>query len=145
MTAEPTILVIDDDVNTVRGFSTLLKYEGYKVHTAYCASDGLELARSHQLDAITLDFQMPLINGAGFLYRLRQMPAHQRTPVLLVTGMSISAELDAELADLRAMVKFKPLDPSEFLVEIAQLVEAGRLPQTEMGHQNAPGVAQFVA
>jgi hypothetical protein len=86
---------------------------------------------------------MPLINGAGFLYRLRQMPAHQRTPVLLVTGMSLSAELDAELADLRAMVRFKPLDPSEFLVEIAQLVEAGRLPQTEMGHQSAPSVAQF--
>jgi CheY-like chemotaxis protein len=105
----------------------------------------MELARAHRLDLIVLDFQMPLINGAGFLYRLREMPAHAHTPVMLVTGMAISAEQDTEFADLQAMIKLKPIEPSLFLADVARLVDAGRLSRTATRQQNAHGAALVVA
>src|SRR5262245_55953186 len=76
-----TILVIDDHVSLARAFAMALKHEGYLVHTAHRAEDGLRLAQSEHPDAIILDFRMPFINGAGFLYRLRDFPGQHLTPV----------------------------------------------------------------
>jgi CheY-like chemotaxis protein len=140
MTGEPTVLIVDDDVKASRGLASLLMCAGYTVHTAYCASDGLDLARSNQLDAIILDYHVPLMRGAAFLYRFRQLPDHQHTPVLLVTGVAISAEQATELADLQAVVMSKPLEPSQFLAEVGQLVHARCRPRPEIG-KNDPARA----
>ena len=89
---------------------------------AYTAADGLELALSHGPDAIILDFRMPLINGAGFLYRLRELAEHRHTPVMIVTGATISDEQRAEFSDLHAIVQFKPISVKDFLIETARMV-----------------------
>src|SRR5262245_50967459 len=124
MTDARTILIIDDNVSLVLGLARLLEKAGYAVHTAYTAAEGLELAALHRVDAIILDFQMPLINGAGFLYRLRELASHRDPPVMIVTGMSISDEMRDEFADLHAIVRFKPIAPVEFLAETARLMVA---------------------
>ena len=88
MIAAPTILVIDDHEMLARAFAMALEREGYDVHTAYTAEHGLRLAKSEHPAAIILDLQMPFINGAGFLYRLRTSPEHSQTPVMVVTVVS---------------------------------------------------------
>src|ERR1700730_11555588 len=104
-----TILVIDDQVNLARGFALALERDGFEVHIAHTAEDGLELAKSKHPAAIVLDFRMPFINGAGFLYRLRALAAHRDTPVMVVTGGAVNEEMRGELADLRAVLRFKTL------------------------------------
>jgi two-component system, OmpR family, response regulator len=118
-----TILIIDDNVNLALGFAQVLKGAGYAAHTAHTAEDGLSLARSLRPDAIILDVRMPFVNGMGFLYRLRALPAHNQTPVLVVTGATVDDEMGAELADLRAVVKFKPLGMDDLLTTIETLLE----------------------
>ena len=122
MTDKPTILLIDDNVSLVLGFARVLQNAGYIVHTAYTAAEGLRLAALHRPDAIVLDFQMPLINGAGFLYRLRELATLRHTPVMILTGMVINDEQRDEFAALRAIVRFKPIGPREFLAETARMV-----------------------
>jgi len=122
MTAAPTILVIDDHEMLARAFSMALELEGYDVHTAYSAEHGLRLAKSERPAAIILDLQMPFINGAGFLYRLRTSPEHTQTPVMIVTGSAISPETQSELTDLQAVIRFKPLGLNELLTEVRALL-----------------------
>ena len=43
MTSAQTILVIDDHVNLARAFAMALEHEGYIVHTAHTAEEGLRL------------------------------------------------------------------------------------------------------
>jgi two-component system response regulator PrrA len=112
-----TILIIDDNVQLARGFAQALTGAGYSVHVAHTAEDGLHLARTQDPDAIILDIRMPFVNGVGFLYRLRSLPTHQQTPVMVVTGGSVSEETRAELRDLRAALRFKPLGLSDLLGE----------------------------
>ena len=82
----PTILVIDDDQAVTETFATALHREGFNVRTAMNAENGLREATSCHADAIILDLRMPLINGIGFLYRLRNWDEHRYTPVAIVTG-----------------------------------------------------------
>ena len=117
-----TVLVIDDQVSLARAFALALESAGYVVHTAHTAEDGLRLAQSEHPAAIILDLRMPFINGTGFLYRLRACPRHRDTPVMVVTGATVNDEVQAELADLRAVLRFKPFPLSELRAEVHALL-----------------------
>src|SRR5260370_883091 len=81
-----TILIVDDDDAVTDTFARILRLEGYKVRTAFCAERGLREAEDSQPDAIILDLRMPLIDGLGFLRRLRARDGHRHRPVAIVTG-----------------------------------------------------------
>ena len=120
-----TVLVIDDNVTLARAFAQVLARAGWHVRTAHTAEDGLHLARVQLPDVIILDVRMPFVNGIGFLYRLRALPGLENTPVMVVTGASLDDEARADLHDLRAVVRFKPLGATELLAE-ARLLLGGR-------------------
>ena len=105
-----TILVVDDDEGVTQTFARMLRLEGYDVRTAMNAETGLrEADRSHP-DAIILDLRMPLVDGLGFLRRLRARDAQRDTPVAIVTGdYFLDDQVSAELRELGAELKFKPL------------------------------------
>ena len=65
------LLIVDDDEGVTQTFAGILRLEGHQVRTAQNAFEGLREVESFRPDAIILDFRMPLINGLGFLYRLR--------------------------------------------------------------------------
>jgi DNA-binding response OmpR family regulator len=132
-----TVLVVDDDVSLARLVGIVLERAGYVVHIAHTAEDGLRLAQSENPAAIILDFRMPFINGTGFLYRLRACPEHRDTPVLIVTGESVSDEMRADLAALRAVLRFKPLAMSELITEVSALFS--HPPQSSSALASAPG------
>jgi CheY-like chemotaxis protein len=108
-TKRRTILVVDDDRTVTETFATALNREGFNVRTAMNAENGLREANSSHADAIILDLRMPLINGLGFLYRLRTSDQHRNTPVAIVTGAVVDDSTQAELNELGAELRFKPL------------------------------------
>src|SRR5438067_3846398 len=88
----------------------MLKLEGYQVRTAVNAQKGLAEAEQSQPDAIILDLRMPLVDGLGFLRRLRAHEHQRTTPVAIVTGdYFLDEEVSTELQALGAELRFKPL------------------------------------
>ena len=140
MSQTTTILIIDDNVNLAQGFAHVLKSAGYEAHTAYTAEEGLRLAQLQSPDAIILDIRMPFVNGVGFLYRLRALATHRHTPVMVLTGAAVNEEMRAELCDLRALLRFKPLGMAELLAETRTL-----LAQEWTGPADKTGASSFVA
>jgi DNA-binding response OmpR family regulator len=122
--SQRTILIVDDNINLALGFAKALTKAGYTAHAAHTAEDGLRLARVEHPDGIILDIGMPFINGLGFLYRLRALPAHGQTPVMVVTGASLNEETRAELNELRAVIKFKPLGLEQLLAATRTMLAA---------------------
>ena len=109
-TATATILIVDDDEGVTQTFARMLRLEGFEVRTAVSAETGLREAADSLPDAIILDLRMPLLDGLGFLRRLRQYDVHRRTPVAIVTGdYFLDDAISAELRDLGAEVRFKPM------------------------------------
>jgi len=114
------VLVIDDDEGVRLTFSRVLRLDGHNVQVAATAEEALGEVEQERPDAILLDLKMPLINGVGFLYRLRENPANQDIPVGVITGAPVLD--DATVNDLRALnaqVWFKPLS-IEDIQQVAQ-------------------------
>jgi two-component system, OmpR family, response regulator PrrA len=105
-----TILIVDDDEGVTQTFARMLKLEGFHVCTAMNAETGLRVATESQPNAIILDLRMPLIDGLGFLRRLRAQVNQRLTPVAIVTGDYFLDDAVAdELRELGAELRFKPL------------------------------------
>jgi DNA-binding response OmpR family regulator len=104
------ILIVDDDEGVTQTFARMLRLEGYQVRTAVTAENGLQVAEESHPDAIILDLRMPLVDGLGFLRRLRATDAQKTTPVAIVTGdYFLEDDISNELRELGAELRFKPM------------------------------------
>ncbi len=109
-TIPSTILIVDDDEGVTQTFARMLKLEGFQVRTAVNAETGLKVANESLPNAIILDLRMPLVDGLGFLRRLRSLDQQRATPVAIVTGdYFLEDSVANELRELGAELRFKPL------------------------------------
>ena len=104
------ILIVDDDEGVTQTFARMLRLEGYQVRTAVSAERGLIEAAEGHPDAIILDLRMPLVDGLGFLRKLRAHDDQRDIPVAIVTGdYFLDDSVSSELRSLGAELRFKPL------------------------------------
>jgi sigma-B regulation protein RsbU (phosphoserine phosphatase) len=82
------ILVVDDDATSRKLLARTLCSTGYDCREADSGREGLKLVRSERPSVLLLDFDMPDLNGAEVLHRLRadQDPAIAQLPVIVLTG-----------------------------------------------------------
>ena len=81
-----TILVVDDDRPTVTIVSSVLKKEGFDVHTAMDGKEGLAKARDLKPALIVLDLMMPVMNGYEMCQRLKADPDTRDIGVIMLTA-----------------------------------------------------------
>jgi two-component system response regulator HydG len=79
-----TILVTDDNRNTLESLREGLTNEGYSVLSAASGTEGLDLARTRNPDLILTDLMMPGINGLLFLKAVKKINPY--LPVVIITG-----------------------------------------------------------
>ncbi len=78
------ILVVDDEENTRLALTRLLSRDGYEVKTASDGSDALNLIRSHPVELIITDLNMPVMDGLEFLKELNR--EHPTSHVIMLTA-----------------------------------------------------------
>lgn len=116
-----TILVIDDDPKVRNLLSRILKHDGYEVITAEDGHEGIELAKEHTPDAITLDVVMPGgKDGWDVLRELKEAPSTKSIPVIMV---SVMAEQENGLALDVEDYLVKPIDVDRLSRVIARVTD----------------------
>ena len=73
------ILIIDDDVDTLKLVGLMLQKQSYQIVAANNGLQGLEQAENENPDLILLDVMMPGMDGYEVAKRLRQS-AHSQYP-----------------------------------------------------------------
>ncbi|MEO9256659.1 MAG: response regulator, partial [Tepidiformaceae bacterium] len=89
MSAEPLLLVVDDEAGILRLIKLELSAQGFRVITASSGEEALRLAEEQRPDAVLLDIMMPEITGLEVMRRLRE---RTNIPVLLVTAKDKDAD-----------------------------------------------------
>ncbi len=79
------ILIVDDNVDMVRGLVKLLELLGHDVQTAYDGPTAIETARVHRPEFVLLDLGLPGMDGYQVATRLRQEQGSQDV-IIAVTG-----------------------------------------------------------
>jgi CheY-like chemotaxis protein len=82
-------LVVEDDDNAADLVRILLEAEGFAVLLATSAEEALEMAPQQGLDLITVDIQLPGIDGWQFLTGIRSDATLCTVPVVVISGMSL--------------------------------------------------------
>lgn len=81
------ILIVDDEKPIQEVVQLCLEMlRGWQVYTASSGHEGLQIAEMEQPDAILLDMSMAGMDGITTFQKLRQNPATQKIPVILLTA-----------------------------------------------------------
>jgi signal transduction histidine kinase/DNA-binding response OmpR family regulator/HAMP domain-containing protein len=79
------VLLIDNDENFARFLLDVAHEHGFKGLIATTGAEGIALAHQFKVDAITLDIQLPVIDGWRVLDRLKSDFATRHIPVHVIT------------------------------------------------------------
>lgn len=118
MSDKAKILVVEDEIPLALMMVFLLSRLGYDVTTARTGQEGLRLASNYQFDLITLDVDLPDINGFEICRELKQRHISRHTPVIFITGRPHPEDRQLALEIGAADYITKPFDAQDFLLRI---------------------------
>jgi two-component system, cell cycle response regulator DivK len=124
-----TVLVVDDEPDSLFVAARWLKLAGATVLSAENGKDGLELARLMQPRFILTDLTMPVMDGWEFQYELRRDPGTQSIPVIALTAHAMSGIREQVLTAGFFDHIPKPLSPTKFLEQVLGILE--RIPHLQ--------------
>ncbi len=125
------ILIVDDDLETLRLVGLMLQRQGYQIVAANNGSQGISLATQEKPDLIVLDVMMPDMDGYSVTKELRKHPVTADTPILMFTAKS---QVDDKVAGYEAGVDdylTKPVHPVELVAHIKALLSRRKSKKTE--------------
>ncbi|MDX6238548.1 MAG: two-component system, cell cycle response regulator [Kribbellaceae bacterium] len=135
MSADATVLVVDDSLTIRAVVRSRLEEEGYRVAEAADGSAALDWCRQSPPDVVLLDVEMPGLSGHQVLARLKSDAALRDIPVVFLTGRT---SMDDVLAGLRGGAHDylkKPFEPEELVARIGAAAHVKKL-QDQLREQN---------
>ncbi|MGQ9909494.1 MAG: ATP-binding response regulator [Candidatus Flexifilum sp.] len=114
------ILVVEDDVNLLKGIRTVLELDGYDVVTAENGEIALNWLQQSPVypDLIVSDIMMPHMDGLQLLQHVRSVPEWLGIPFIFLTARTDKA--DVQLSKLMGVDDHlaKPFEAGELLVAV---------------------------
>jgi CheY-like chemotaxis protein len=128
--SEPTILIVEDDVNVRETLAMLLEHEGYRTAMVANGREALRHLQSRPLPCvILLDLMMPVMSGWEFRVEQQRDPALAEIPVVVISAIANSTE---RINALHAHAYFrKPVDLDALLQTIARYCGSAAPPLTD--------------
>jgi CheY-like chemotaxis protein len=120
-----TILVVDDDPDTLTYLTTVLEDNGYATASAKDGNDALQQIEQMPPDLVTLDISMPEKSGVAVYRALKEDDRLRQIPVIITTG--VSEDFKTFISTRRQVPPpegyvSKPVDLEQFLGLVSQLL-----------------------
>jgi len=110
------IMIVDDSATSRMIIKRCFQMAGYQDSTFIEAEDGLKALSNlnrNSVDLVVTDLNMPKMDGATFIKKLRLIDKTKQLPVLIVSSMG-NERLETELEDKDVMgILRKPLTPEK--------------------------------
>lgn len=119
------ILVVDDEQNTLKVISAILKNKGYDVFTVRTAEEALTTIKKEDFDAVLTDYKLPGINGIQLVDEIKNR-GYQMPIVMLTAYGTIEKAVEAmKKGAFNYLVK--PINPDELITVMREAVDKHRL------------------
>jgi DNA-binding response OmpR family regulator len=117
-----SILIIDDDPETIEFLETVLTRRKYQVLSAQTGAEGVELARTHHPTLALVDISMPDMNGYEVCRRLRADPGTRDIAIMILTARNSLADQTTGIEAGADMFVVKPIGVARLLESIERLL-----------------------
>jgi DNA-binding response OmpR family regulator len=122
MSAQKTVLLVDDDNEIIESMRTVLEAKGYRVMIARDGNAGLTVAERENPDLVILDMMMPKKSGFLVLEKLKGRPGGL-IPTIMITGNEGSRHRAyAEMLGVRDYIR-KPFAMEKLVKSVEQILE----------------------
>jgi diguanylate cyclase (GGDEF)-like protein/PAS domain S-box-containing protein len=113
------ILLVDDEENVLRALSRVLRRDGYTIHTATSAAEGMQILATQRVQVIMSDQRMPGTSGVEFLSRVKEM--YPDTVRIILSGYTDLATV-TDAINRGAIYKFltKPWNDDEIRQQVQE-------------------------
>jgi DNA-binding response OmpR family regulator len=118
-----TVLIVEDDFDTLHPLAELLRLKGYAVCTATDAAEGLMVARNRAPDLIITDIALPGSSGLHFISALRGDDRLKSTPIIVISGCGPMVLVEAEAAGANCCLE-KPIRIELFWATLDKVIWA---------------------
>jgi CheY-like chemotaxis protein/MinD-like ATPase involved in chromosome partitioning or flagellar assembly len=116
------ILIVDDDVDSLKLIGLMLQRQGYEVAAASTGTQALNKANAELPDLIILDVMMPDMSGYEVCKRLRSTQETKAIPIIMFTAKTL---IDDKVAGFEAGADdylTKPTHPSELASRVKSIL-----------------------
>ena len=124
------ILVVDDEIDTLRLVGLMLERQGYEIAAAKSGVQALKSIRTEKPDLILLDVVMPDMDGFEVAKRLREDDEFYDIPIVMFTA---KAQVDDKITGLESgadVYLTKPTQPRELFTQIKVLLDRSKKVKT---------------
>jgi len=118
------VLIIEDEPDIAEVLRYSLEKAGFNTRSVLTGEEGLNasLDRTNPPSLILLDLQLPGMNGLEICRRLRNEPATQRPPIVIITAKTLPSDIRTSL-QLGANDYFaKPFSVREVVGQVRSLL-----------------------
>ena len=119
MTGGP-VLVVEDNEKNMKLFRDVLQATGYGTLEATTGEQAVELALAQAPALVLMDVQLPGIDGAETLARLRSDPRTDAIPVLAITAQAMQGDRERFLRAGFDGYLAKPVDVLELVAAVRE-------------------------
>ncbi len=115
------VLLVDDEKDFALTLAERLGMRGIQVSTAFSGEEALNLLETYQPDVMVLDLMMPGMSGSTVLGRVKNL--NPNLPIILLTGLSSTAEGVSDISQGAFDFLIKPLQIEELIEKIGLAVK----------------------
>ena len=116
--AQPTVLIVEDEPAQREVLVYNLEAEGYRVCTAETGEEALMLVAEENPDLVVLDWMLPELSGIEVCRRLRARPETRAVPVIMLSARSEEADRIRGLETGADDYMVKPYSIAEMIARI---------------------------
>lgn len=114
------ILVVDDDRSVLKVVKTILEKD-YEVTSIINGTLVEKILATRKVDAIILDYEMPIMTGAEVYRRIKANPDTKHIPICFLTGVSERSKVEEIMALKPRGYLLKPINTEILLATISNL------------------------
>jgi len=118
----PTILVVEDDDDSLTALKRLLGPKGYRVLEAFNGKQAIEVVVAEKLDLVLLDLQMPKLDGLSVIRHLRDDLNLNSLPIIIMSAFDLDDSRGSAMACGCDEFLSKPIDFDRLEAVLDQLV-----------------------
>jgi len=111
------VLLVEDEQLLADSYQIILRSEGYKVDWANNGKIGLTYYRQNKYNIVLLDIMMPVMDGIGFLKRLRAIePDQVKARIIVLSNLSSDSKInEALMLGADSYIQKSELEPAQLI------------------------------
>ncbi|HEY6512210.1 MAG TPA: response regulator [Burkholderiaceae bacterium] len=121
-----TILIVEDNAKNMKLVRDLLQHHGHRTLEAETGASGLAMALRERPDLVLMDIQLPDIDGAAVLSRIREDTSLDAMPVLAVSASVMPDQQQRVVGSGFDGFIAKPISIKPFLAAVQRALTEGR-------------------